>query len=341
MTLFRFIMLLAPAIGLTGCVSSSSENAVNTDQSAPLLSLTEQTTALPQSFIMRGTLVFGSDTRTFIPCGSNQQYWVNFPETYHKTITALSGTSYQPMYAELIGVLVPSNPVGMDRDYLAQLNVTTLNQISAQNSDQLCDHPVTGTVAMGSSPSWKLHFGSDNITYQEKGKQQKLTLSTTNMSPDRREYRFNQGQMNLTREECLDEKSKTLFGWKAEYTQDSTQRSGCAALSDYQATLGWAGMYQASSTVHSGFSVTLNLNKDHSASTEYSYQDGSPSRMESGYWQQLNSRQIQVMMTQFQGQRLLAERIYTKDGNSITAPKEKINNMVYGISGNGLTLYKN
>ncbi|MFA0026954.1 hypothetical protein AB4369_29080, partial [Vibrio sp. 10N.261.49.A5] len=75
-------------------------------------------------------------------------------------------------------------------------------------------------------------------------------------------------------------------------------------VSNQDSTLDWSGLYFASSTQNTGFSINLELNDDHSAITTYSYSNGGPSIVEQGFWQQLNQNQVQVVMTRHQQQYL-------------------------------------
>lgn len=101
-----------------------------------------------------------------------------------------------------------------------------------------------------------------------------------------------------------------------------------------------ADRYFASSTQNAGFSVTLELNDDHSAITTYSYSNGDDPIIEQGFWQQLNTNQVQVVMTRHQQQYLISERIFTREGNQLRAKKERVGNVVYPIADGGLVLFK-
>ncbi len=120
--------------------------------------------------------------------------------------------------------------------------------------------------------------------------------------------------------------------------QSLSRKSGsCQPMQD--PTLNWSGTYFARSTAQSGFSVSLILEPDHSAQTLYEYANGDPAVVEQGYWQQLNSNQIQVVMTRHQRQYLISERIFTREGNQLKADKEKVGQSIYDIADGGLVLF--
>ncbi len=119
-----------------------------------------------------------------------------------------------------------------------------------------------------------------------------------------------------------------------------TTLKGCATLANSDRTLGWTGFYHANSTQSTDFQIRLELNPDHSATTHYDYNNEEPSIVESGYWQQLNDNQVQVVMTRHHQQFLVSERIFTRQGDTLVAEKEKVSGTVYPIANGGLTLFK-
>jgi putative lipoprotein len=84
----------------------------------------------------------------------------------------------------------------------------------------------------------------------------------------------------------------------------------------------------------------MTLLPDHTAITRYEYPDNSPATEERGFWQQLNNKQVQVIMTRHQQQYLVSQRIFTLDGNKLIAKQEKVGDIVYPIANGGLVLFK-
>ncbi|MEF1215180.1 hypothetical protein REH77_24780, partial [Vibrio alginolyticus] len=138
---------------------------------------------------------------------------------------------------------------------------------------------------------------------------------------------------------CSDTMSDSLYGWKATLKHDGETYQGCGMAANVDATLGWANTYVATSTQSQGFEVQMTLNPDHSATTKYRYANGQAPLIERGYWQQLSPSQVQVVMTHHQQQRLMSERLFTREGNQLKATKEKVGNLVYPIADGGLVLY--
>lgn len=336
----RYTTLAMATLFLQACSSghlSKNNEAVEPVQQAKI-QLSKHSTPLAP-FILRGNLVIGPDTQTFTPCGSKSQYWTNLDKDQMGTIGALTDNPYQPIYAELITTLVLPSQSGFDRDFTATLNVKQINFATTENP-QRCAQPNRPTQAYGNEPSWSIEFEKDQINYKEIDSEKTLAITSSQLTNEKRIYDFEQGQLTLSKANCSDTMSDTLTGWAAVFTLPSKKQNGCARLSNFDSTLKWVGTYGAKSTQTNAFSVSLELKPDHSAKTYYRYGDAEPKRQESGYWQQINPEQIQVVMTHHQGQRLIAERIFTKQGNSLKATTEKVNGNIYTIVDNGLVLFQ-
>lgn len=102
----------------------------------------------------------------------------------------------------------------------------------------------------------------------------------------------------------------------------------------------WVGSYQSEAN-ETPLVVTLELHQDHSMLTRYHYTNGEPDSLESGYWQPLNSEQIQVVITHFQDQYLLSDRLFIRDGDTLRTDKERVGEQVYPIANGGLQLQRN
>lgn len=337
----RSLTLLASIWLIQSCSSSTNSfNQVEQIQPATIghTQLTKKKTQTAQ-FIMRGTLVIGHEAQTFTPCGSNRQYWVNLKKPDINSVQALSSMPYQPMYAELIGRLSPPSNSGFDSNFTAIFNVSNINMVSTENP-QRCTMPYRSTQAFGNEPFWLIDFTKNQTSYSQTDFKKGLSITSSQLTTQKRQYQFERGQLSLTKKRCNDTMSNSVYGWTSEYKAKDNSKSGCATLSNIDSTLTWLGTYQANSTKSNHFSVSLELEQDHRAATYYRYSNGEAERRETGYWQQINPTQIQVVMTNYQGQRLIAERIFNKNGQSIRAEKEKINNKLYHIADNGLILYK-
>ena len=291
------------------------------------------------SFMLRGTLTLGKETKSFKPCGSNQQYWIDIDkDTYNKAV-ALTASPYQPLYAELIGHIEASSPQGFESGYSAIFVVSNINMVTT-SKDSKCHQAYRPTKASGHQPFWSVVFGQNQLNFkQSNSNEQALTVVSTDITATERVYHLEQGKLTLKNELCSNESDKSLYGWTAQLENSNDNKTGCATLANKDATQFWVGKYVAQSTKTEGFTVELNLFADHRATTSYHYSQGLPTR-ESGYWQQLNDKQVQVVMTLHQGQRLIAERIFTLQGQQITAEREKVSGRLYPIANGGLSLFR-
>ncbi|MDV7106063.1 hypothetical protein R3X26_16805 [Vibrio sp. TH_r3] len=327
-------------VGLIQACSSSPQQIEQITGSSNLVQLSEVETPLAPTFIMRGTAILGHETQSFVACGSNQQYWLEVDPNLLNQATNLTSDPYQPIYAEFIGHLEKTSIAGFDSDFAARFIVSGINVLTVENVER-CDQPYRSTKAFGNEPFWSIEFSDEKTRYQQLGVDERgLSLSSTRLNPTERTYHFDQGQLTITKELCTDSMSDSLYGWTSSLENNDTTKNGCATLANQDATLKWANTYVATSTYTSGFDVELQLNPDHTATTTYSYATGLPTT-ESGFWQELNTDQVQVVMTHHQGQRLVAERLFTLKGNQLIAEYEKVTGKVYPIANGGLVLYKN
>ncbi|PMM20351.1 COG3650 family protein [Vibrio lentus] len=329
------------AFALQGCVT-----APDTPQQPelPPATLDEPLSIQPQTFIMRGQVVVGHESRTFTPCGSQQQYWLDLSPELALEAQGLATRPYQALYGELIGHLTVPSQTGYNADFTARFVVDQVNVLTAENPDR-CDQPLRATRAFGNEPYWSATFDKDQLKYTKMGEEpQRLDIESSRTSPSTRDYQLKgnqgQGELNLKKESCSDGMSDSIYGWHAKLNLNDSNYNGCAMVANQDPTLNWSGLYFASSTQNTGFSINLELNDDHSAITTYSYSNGDPSIVEQGFWQQLNQNQVQVVMTRHQQQYLISERVFTIDNGKLVAEKEKVGNVVYPIANGGLVLFE-
>lgn len=302
--------------------------------------LSQTESAVPQPFMLRGELSINPQGRSFTPCGSKHQFWPEFDPDTETAIAALEPNGDGILYAELAGVLAPTSTDGPDADFTARLNVHTVNQIKAAGVE-ICHTTLHTTQAYSSNPAWQAGLSKGELNYQI-GKQppQHHNLVQTRLSSEQRQYQLEQETLTLERGLCSDKPTRYLTGWQASLTQEKQTLRGCGHLSDMDSTTNWTGIYSASSKHNNGFSVELQLNPDHSATTLYYQAETQPTRSESGYWQQVNPDQIQVIMTRHQGQRLTANRLFTGNQYQLHTNEELVNDTLYQIKDGGLTLYR-
>ncbi len=324
-------------LALQACSSSPTTQS----QIVPVnATLDNPATVVPQTFIMRGEVVVGPEVRSFTPCGSNQQYWLDWTPELTQQALKLNQSPYQILYGEMIGYLTPPSQTGFNADYMARFVVQQVNQLSAENNKG-CQHPTRPTRAFGNEPFWSIQFSPQGLEFQPfGGNKQVLAIQSSQLSANRRTYQFEQGHLKLEKKSCTDGMSQNVYSWRSTLTLNDETYQGCAVLSNLDTTQEWVGTYFASATEQQGFGVTLELNPDHSATTRYRYLNHERELVEKGFWQQLNPNQVQVVMTLHQQQYLLSERVFTRHGYQLHADKEKVGNVVYPISNSGITLYQ-
>lgn len=340
MNLFRYSTIALSLLTLQACSTLEiNSSQTESDQSA-LASLDKPASIQPQTFVMRGEVVLGHEVRSITPCDSSQQFWLELPEERFQQAMKLVRAPYAPLYGEVIGHLETTAADGFVSDYTARFVVEHINLLSAENPNR-CSQAFKPTHAFGNEPFWSVHFTHQGLTFHPMGGEKRnLTIASKKIDTQRRRYQFEAGTLELNQRSCVDGMSDSLYGWSSSLVLDEKRYQGCATLSNQDVTANWVGVYQAQSTETSGFSVSLQLNPDHSATTTYSYGAGESDSVERGYWQQLSSQQIQVVMTHHQQQPLLSERLFTLEGNRLIAEKEKVGNVLYPIANGGLVLFK-
>lgn len=329
---------LIALLALQAC-SSFSPTGDNTEAQPLLADLSAPSPRVAQTFVMRGEVVLGHEVRSLSPCDSQKQYWLDIPDDRFQQALKLVRTPYAPLYGEVVGHLETGIQDGFVSDYAARFVVEHINILSAENPKR-CTQPLKPTQAFGTEPFWTMQFGHQQLTFQQMGQEARhFALTSSQIESKRRRYQFEGGQLELNQYSCVDGMSDSLYGWSSTLVIGDERYSGCATLSNQDATQHWIGTYQAASTKNNDFSVILQLNPDHSATTTYRYHSGSDS-VERGVWQQLSKQQLQVIMTHHQQQPLLSERLFNREGNTLHADKEKVGNVVYPIADGGLTLFK-
>ena len=328
--------LLATLAALQAC---STHTASTTAVEPIKASLDKPETVQPQTFVLRGEVVIGHEVSSITPCGSNKQFWLALDSLPLSPAQHLVKTPYQPLYGEVIGHLVTPSHHGFDSDFEARFIVDQINLLTAENPNR-CHLPAKATGMYGTEPNWSARFQGSKLIFQRMGfNAQALTITDSQISSDQRHYILEDGELQLEAKNCSDGMSDSLFGWQAQVTLVNETYKGCATLSNQDATAGWSGIYNAKSTDNSGFNVQVELFPDHTAITQYDYNNGEPAIVEKGYWQQLNADQVQVVMTHHQRQFLRSERIFTREGNQLTATQEKVGDVLYPIANGGLTLF--
>lgn len=293
-----------------------------------------------QAFMLRGTVVLGHETNSIQPCGSSQQYWLTTPLADRQAIAAITRPGYEPMYGEFIGFLEPAPKDGFAANYDGRFNVKQINLLSAEMT-RGCQQPPHRTRAFGVEPGWVVEINGDSASFlrMEQPRQQQA-ITSRDIAAGRQRYQGQAFSLELTKGQCSDTMSDSLFGWQASLEWQGQQFRGCATIGAEDVTLGWAGRYQGTSYIgdNPALTTTVTLNPDHSATTRYDYPSGEPSLNETGFWQQAGDNKVQVFMTRHQGRRLLSERVFTLEDGRLTVSEETVNGQTYSLGGEGLSL---
>lgn len=331
-SLFSVITLTACSHAPTSSVEPQPiQNAVLSNESA----------VTPQSFILRGDVTVGHETQTITPCGSKQQYWLHLTPKQQKTFNDLARKPYQPMYGELIGYFKAPPRAGLSSDFPAQFIVTQVNLLSAEMSTG-CQRAPQPTKAFGTEPFWNITTQKGQLSFTKMGEDsQQQTITQQDIKLKQRQYSAHDAEITIKQAQCSDGMSDSLYGWQSTVQWQQDHYQGCATLANTDITQNWVGQYQghSPSASSSGLTISVTLNADHTATTRYDYQTNEPSLIESGVWQQINANQVHVLMSRHQRQYLIAERIFTREGNKLVARQEKVNGKVYGLGTEGVTLF--
>ena len=334
-------LLKTAALGL-GCITLAACTSVSqTPKQSEVASLNNPESIKPQLFMLRGDITIGTQTQTLTPCGSQQQFELQIPAEIRTSAEQIATAPYEPMYGEVMGYLVAPSQTGYNGDYAGKFIVTQINTLNGKEKDRCHLYPMP-TRAFGTKPTaWSAQFTDQGVVFAPSvGAQHTLAIKGGQLSGAKRVYQLNGGKITLQATSCVNNTASALYGWQANMTVGTQQYQGCAVLGNTDTSQNWSGIYYATSTTDAGFSVSMQLGQDHTAITRYSYTNGDPDVIEKGFWQPLNTDQIQVVMTRHQQQYLVTQRIFTRNGEQLTATQEKVGSTIYPIASGGLVLFK-
>ncbi|WEM42365.1 hypothetical protein PTW35_00380 [Photobacterium sp. DA100] len=331
---------IAGALLLAGCASQPSSGPTPEE-----IALTTPEVATSsgkvQAFMLRGQVILGHESRSIQPCGSTQQYWLHLPAGDLPAANAVTPPGYEPMYGEFIGHLEPAPEEGFAADYNARFNVKQINLLSAEMR-QGCQQPPRKTWAFGNEPGWSIEVAGETVSLSRIGyPTQQQAINSRDIRSGQQVYQGRDFTLTMTQAQCNDTMSDALFGWQATLDWQGTKYTGCATLGATDTTQHWVGTYQGHSDLGAAvLTTTLSLLPDHSAITAYSYSNGQPGLEEKGFWQQAGDGKVKVTMAQYQGRRLISERLFRREDGQLSTRQEIINGETYELGDNGLTLDK-
>lgn len=332
MTIKQCISLITILGLLNGCSFFISEDS-------PPSALSNQR-AKPITTRFKGRIIVGPETQTFNPCDSRSQYALILSPKQYQHLQTKVNYPYQEIYAEILGRLKQPEQRGSAFDFQAALKVNLINFVDGDAIYQ-CSQPSQYTQAQGRMPNWSVQVSSSSLTVTTPHTApSKTAITHTQENPASRKYTTAEGELTLTAQLCKLGKNSSLYGWSAEYKDQHGIYTGCGKIGNGDRSKSFAGVYTAQTTSHHNFEITLTLHPDHSAQTTYAYHDGSLPMIETGFWQQMSSKTLQVIMTKHQQQYLPSERIFTVNGSQLHTEQEKIGGKYFPITNGGLTLFK-
>lgn len=289
-----------------------------------------------QDFVLRGQIYVDNNQYHIQPCGSDHRFWLELPSKALEQVNQLSLERGSQMYGEVLGHLNTTPAEGPSSPFLARFVTNTINVLSPK--EDTCQPVQNHLLALGSDPSWQVKIENGQVQYEDWNNRQVTTrIKSSNISAKQQTYHFaDQSQLVITPQYCFDEKSKNLYAWSATFTTNNQTQQGCLQQANIDINQQWASVYQSKTIA--GLTTSLILNADHTATTRYDYQNGDDSVTEQGFWQQVNDKQINVVMSRYQGRKLTAQRIYDVNGFTLLATQETINGMEYNLGDRGLSL---
>ncbi|WP_077523495.1 MULTISPECIES: hypothetical protein [Salinivibrio] len=287
----------------------------------------------PQPFMQTGQISVSPETASFTPCGSQKQYWLDLTADQRATLSQQAG----PVYSEFEGYFTPVSRRGYSADYPAAVTMTRLNMLTSELEG--CAQPRNTLLAEGQTPTtWSAAVGQGHLAWESEQDSQERPLSGQSMSQEQAQFRAQQAALTLSAQGCQ-QSANTLYGWQARLKTAKGTYQGCAILPSVDTSQHWAGEYQGTSQSPGQPTLTtqLTLLPDHSAITSY-HPQGEAVTKETGIWQPIGDNQVQVLTTRSGEQMVVSERIYTRNGFTLTASEETFNGNTYSLGHDGLTL---
>ncbi|MBD1576437.1 hypothetical protein HC723_08300 [Vibrio sp. S11_S32] len=320
---------------LAACSSQAPTEPQELKPQTTELSVVKTVDVLP--YMLSGEISFKDNGYQIQPCNSSIQYWLELPAPILAQLNQMRTDGNGPFYAELFGELQPTPTKGNSSAYVARFLVSDLNQIASETGNK-CQTTNTALRAFGNEPNWSLSIAKGQVTKTSiSNKKTTSNVNDSNISPTQRRYQFEKNDLTLNKQTCQDTMSGALYAWNAAFNTKDKTLHGCATLANQDNAQQYVATYQSQPDA-SGLTTQLELQPDHTATTRYIYKNGDPSLIETGYWQQANGQQLHVVMTQHQGEAVVSQRLFTIRGFQLHADSEQINNQIYPIGINGLSL---
>jgi len=194
--------------------------------------------------LMRGYLRMGHEVRSFVPCGSEREYWVddltgaNLYSTYRSLAMGIPA-DYAPLYVELDAFAEAPKSEGFAADYDSLLTTTELR--FAARETRACADDIENVVlrAQGNEPFWNLAVHAEGIRIQQMGYETlnfPVDLKALYLHPTTEDPQLYHAQIDTThslhlrleRQPCRDSMAGNYHHFTAEIELDGHILSGCA-----------------------------------------------------------------------------------------------------------------
>jgi uncharacterized membrane protein len=192
----------------------------------------------PRARRVRGHLVWGHETRSFVECETGREAWVvnESGEELTAVYRELTAAPYQPMFVEVRGVWEDAPAEGFGADFGEALRVTEL--LRAEHEGFGCRLDLDGVlfVASGNEPFWRLQVKESGVFLRLMDAPEDVVFA----APEKSEYAGfltylssnsrNTGiRITLERRRCVDTMSGARYAWVATVDIDGRHLAGCAA----------------------------------------------------------------------------------------------------------------
>ena len=181
-----------------------------------------------------GDLVYGHETRELVTC-DGRRYWVtdetggDLRRTYEAGIT----TPYQPLFAEVEAIRLPTSDAAFAAPYEEQLHVTDLKRLETEGPGCALELGGSQYRASGVEPFWTVDVEPNALQFSRIG-QALRTLTISNRQPVGTGQTWlaeGNGQslaLTITNERCTNPMSGSVFAYTAKLNFDDETLYGCA-----------------------------------------------------------------------------------------------------------------
>ena len=191
-----------------------------------------------QDGVLSGMLVMGPELRTFKPCAEETELWVIPVESVQRAYEEIAREAYAPVFVEVDGVREAAPAAGFGADYPGQLRLVALLRAESADEGFRCGEELSDVLfkASGQEPFWHLRVFADRIS-----------LATPDIPPTifagarptllENGWRFEslstgpesvQLRLDLSREQCSDSMTGSVYTWMATLDIGGDVRRGCA-----------------------------------------------------------------------------------------------------------------